>query len=215
MPTSRHTTYNQFDTPTGAVGEAPDGPGAFATLADEIDGRVGNAGGETVATTAARDAIPAGRLFNGKEVFVTADKSTWKYMSGAWILWSFPRTGFTADYTNVFEGATPNLAGYYKVANGDVTGKTQMVFTADASVTGTILFNLPFAMKNTSYKQVGNWLALDNDQSKYYSGALVQNTDASHAALAIAGGGGLAVAAVPFTWTVNDCIWLDFRYEIA
>lgn len=37
MATYRTTTNNLFRTPSGAVGEAPDGPGGMATLADDID----------------------------------------------------------------------------------------------------------------------------------------------------------------------------------
>lgn len=126
------TSRNQFRTPSGAVGEAPDEPGELKQLGQDIDDRLGNGGAETVATIAAMQAIPASRRFLGKLVYVTATDTVYRYCgagnitpvvsdapsSAAWLAWSKPLTAFTPSWTNLPLGSTQSNSGLWGISEG-------------------------------------------------------------------------------------------------
>lgn len=85
MPTYRTTARSQFRTPSGAIGEAPDGPGGMATLADDVDNMLGYGGAEAVATYAALTGLPAGRVFVGKQALLLDSAARAEYTTAGWV----------------------------------------------------------------------------------------------------------------------------------
>jgi hypothetical protein len=104
MVTYVSSTRNQFRSPSGAVNEAPDGPGAFQTLAQDIDDRIGWNGIEYAATTAIRDAIPTARKFTGKRVRVAADGITYVWSGTNWVPWESSPQNVPITTNNLTQG---------------------------------------------------------------------------------------------------------------
>lgn len=124
MVTYVKTTYNQLETPSGAVGEAPDGPGAFQHLAANIDTRLGIGGAEYAANLAAITAIPASRTFDGKLAYAADTKYLYRWVvpatgTAAWRLWQTP----WATISPLGSGIVAASIGYppaWKIVGGDV-----------------------------------------------------------------------------------------------
>lgn len=132
MPTYAYSTQNRLRSPSGAVGEAPDGPGGVAALRDDVDNYLGNGGAETVATVAAMQAIPINRCFRGKLVYVTATDTVYRYLgannvtpiisdapsSAAWLAWSKPATSYTPAIQNLNWSAFSYRQAFWGLSEG-------------------------------------------------------------------------------------------------
>jgi hypothetical protein len=80
MVTWLTSARNMFRSPSGATNEAPDGPGAFQALRDDVDNYLGVGGAEYCANAAAVAAIPSGRKFLGKLVYRADTDTTYRYV---------------------------------------------------------------------------------------------------------------------------------------
>lgn len=143
MPTYRTTSGgNLLRTPSGAPGEGPDGPGGMATLADDIESRFGWNGIEVAATTAVRDAIPAGRKYTGKRVRVTADGVTYSWAGSLWV----PLSSAPQNFVPTFAGLTlgnGSAGGSYWWSEGTLKGRLTVTWGSTSAGPGGLLFNLP------------------------------------------------------------------------
>lgn len=130
MPTYRTTARTQLRSPSGAVGEAPDGPGAMATMLDDVDNYLGVGGAEYAANLTALQAIPAGRKFLGKLAYRADIDTVFRWVglgntavganaaSNGWQAWSRPPTAFSPSYSGIgFTSPTTNV-GLWGIAEG-------------------------------------------------------------------------------------------------
>lgn len=154
MVTYVQTTYNQLETPSGAVGEAPDGPGAFKHLSDQVDGRLGVGGAEYCANAAAMSAIPSSRLFKGKRVYRADLDIVFRYVGvgntalGAadsthpWQAFDKPPTPYTPTFGNL--SGTNSVSALWGInagvawATAEVVSGSGWAITSGADVTMSI-----------------------------------------------------------------------------
>lgn len=128
MPTWRTSARNQFRTTAGVTGEAPDGPGAFAQLSDDVDNYLGIGGAEYAANAAALAAIPAGRRFLGKLVYQADIATTWRYVgNGGTNLGSNDSTHPWQAWHRPLAYVSSLTAQGYTLGSGTVVCSTQIV----------------------------------------------------------------------------------------
>lgn len=149
MVTYVKTTYNQFETPSGAVGEPPDGPGGFQHLAANIDSRIGIGGAEYATNLAAITAIPAARTFYGKLAYAADTSYIYRYCGATdgWVLWDMGRTWQPFTYVSGFSNASGgnSISLRWTIRSGILTvqGIVFGTFTSGTSVTVVTAANVP------------------------------------------------------------------------
>lgn len=148
MPTYRTTANLQLRTPSGAVGEAPDGPGGMATLADDIDLMLGVGGAERAANLAAITAIPTARTFFGKLAYAADTSYTYRYCgtTDGWVLWDMGRVWQPFTYASGFSNSASNsISLRWTIRSGIliVQGIVFGTFVNGTSTTVTTTANVP------------------------------------------------------------------------
>lgn len=162
MVTYVKTTYNQLETPSGAVGEAPDGPGAFQHLATNIDTRLGIGGAEYAVNVAAITAIPTARCFDGKLAYAADTKYLYRWTvpatgSPSWRIWQTPWANITSFGSNVIANSfgwppswsinsgSVSLAGMLSTGTGVAftDGQTLLTMPAVAQPPSMVRFMVP------------------------------------------------------------------------
>jgi hypothetical protein len=115
-------------TPSGAVGEAPDGPGAMQTLAQDVDDRLAYGGAEF--SFNALSNIPAARRFVGKLAYYQPTDTTYRWVgtgnlpatdasaSAGWLAWSKPAATFVPAFTNLNWTAFSLRSALWGIADG-------------------------------------------------------------------------------------------------
>lgn len=160
MVTYVKTTYNQFETPSGAVGEPPDGPGGFQHLAANIDSRIGIGGAEYATNLAAITAIPAARTFYGKLAYAADTSYIYRYCGATdgWVLWDMGRTWQAYTYASGFTNSSSNsISLRWTIRSGVliVQGIVYGTFTTGAPATVTTTANVPPAVYRPAAAMVG------------------------------------------------------------
>lgn len=149
MATWLTSIRNQFRSPSGAPNEAPDGPGAFQQLRDDVENYIGVAGAEYAATPTARDAIPSGRVFTGKKVFVASENIVYRRTNATgWQPWESEWITYTPTFTN-FTLGNGVLAARYKHVDGMLLLNVAVALGSTSAMTGALVVGLPLTIANT------------------------------------------------------------------
>lgn len=147
MVTWLTSSHNQLRSPTGASNEAPDGPGAFQALRDDVDSYLGASGAEWCSSLTAIKAIPSGRLYDGKEARAADTNIVYRYYGGSWFPWSSSWRTYTPTYTN-FATGTGTFSQRYKFADGIVWTHTFVSVWTGFSVGTAPTWTLPHPAYN-------------------------------------------------------------------
>lgn len=150
MATYRTTANLQLRTPSGAVGEAPDGPGGMATLADDVDTMLGIGGAERATNLAAITAIPSARTFTGKMAYAADTGYLYRYTGATdgWVLWDTARTWQAFTYATGFSSLAGIIPLRWAIRAGilHVQGGVQGTFASNTPVAVTTTANVPPAV---------------------------------------------------------------------
>jgi hypothetical protein len=110
MTTYVQSAYNRFETPSGAIGEAPDPAGDLLRLRDQIDARIGIGGAEYVGTQSVLQTIPTSRCYRGKLAYVADIGATYRYDGTYWRVWNWLAVPFDT-YATLANSAFDNANG--------------------------------------------------------------------------------------------------------
>lgn len=224
MPTYALSSRNQFRSPSGAVGEPPDGPGGMQTLAKDIDDRIGTGGAEWCQNAAARDAIPAARLFPGKLAYVATNDTFYRYSgAGAWTQWDSDWLAYTPNFT---AGVTVGN-GSFSGCSWHIAGRTMRLvgrFTLGSSsaVGGTSRLavpNTPALFRSNGDPILGAVSFIDTSAGTTFSGdATMQPNGIAFSARTVAGSVVTASslsASNPLPWASTDVMSWDLSIPLA
>lgn len=172
MTSYRQTAYNDFETPSGAIGEAPDGPGAFQHVMDQVDARIGIGGSEYAGGGVA--AIPSSRLFIGKLAYWPAGDIVYRYVgtgntpiggTSAWQGWQKPPTPYTPTFTNL--AGSNSVTALWGISAGIAWATIQVISGSGYSITSgtdvTATIPTPILAGHT------------NGRGSYYRGGVTSN----------------------------------------
>lgn len=212
MATYSLSSRNQLRSPSGAVGEPPDGPGGMATLRDDVDNYLGTGGAEYCAGAAQVTAIPSSRKFVGKLAYRADTDCVYRWVgngntavgangaSNGWQAWSKPPTAFTPTWTGV--GMTTST-GFFGISEGlawfDVVGTVTAIASTTVDVT---LGSLPTPIVGMLGSGTGQYLKAGStgnnnqvDLAVYGIGAAGQNSTSIRVRARVAPTAGAAVTA--------------------
>jgi hypothetical protein len=178
------------------------------SMATAIDAK-GDLIAGTGADAFARVAVGANNLF------LRANSS-----ASAGVEWAGTYTSFTPTWSNLTVGNATNSGRYLRIGN-HVHVEQTLIFGSTTSVSGSIYVDFPISGANTSNNEnnLGTGILLDSG-TLIYSGNCVQNNGTLVRVETMATNGTYAYqvgtnATVPFTWTTNDRIILNYIYEVA
>lgn len=159
MSTYNTSAYNKLRSPSGAVGEPPDGPGGIAALRDDVDNYLGIGGAEYCATTAARDAIPSTRLFRAKLAYVAAGSTggnvVYRYdPTYGWNPWESVPQNYTPTFSNMTLG-NGSIGGSYWWSSGVLHASIAITIGSTTTFSASPLIWFPQAGADTSYQHCG------------------------------------------------------------
>lgn len=213
MPTYAYSSQNRLRSPSGAVGEAPDGPGAIAALRDDVDAYLGNGGAETVATVAAMQAIPSNRTFTGKLVFVTATGILYRWDGTAFRPWEAGWTSYTPSLpVGVTVGNGTFSGGRWAILGGTLHMEGRFTLGSTSAITGTVRLALAAgtSSRSTGDPLIGN-VQLVHAGAAVYGRAAIQSNGVALSYDSVANAQvqqASLSSSTPFTWASGD--YLDW-----
>jgi hypothetical protein len=177
-----------------------------------IQNSIVDAKGDLIAATA--NDTPARLAVGVNDLFLTAasGETTGLKWTGTW-------TSFTPAYGGLTVGNGTNTGKYLQIGK-IVFVASKFVFGSTSSVTGSpIQQYMPITAANAETINVGNCWFLDAGTADY-AGFVIKATTALVSITAIGAAGTYATppstsSAIPFTWTTNDQMNLNYCYEVA
>lgn len=140
------------------------------------------------------------------------------YDGTGWIILTEPAQTFTPTVTNLTVGNGTWVASYHR-SDGWIDLECDFTFGTTSAVAGDLTFQLPVNSANVSPDLWTITFRDDNTALHYTGQAEYTNTTTGVFVRAIGTAGAYAVgaalgAAVPFTWAVNDRIFIAARYRM-
>ena len=205
-PTATKAAYDLADTANTTANSAS------TTANAAVPKSTFTAKGSIAAATAA--STPANLSVGANNLFLRANSA-----ESTGLEWAGTYTTFTPTYFNLTVGNATNTGRYLRIGNL-VHVEQQLVFGSTTSVAGNIFGDFPINANTTNNENILGTANFIDTGTSSYTGTITQNATSNYRIEASNTANPYlqptsTSATVPFTWTTNDKIILNYIYEVA